>query len=309
MKQRITLKQKVTFWLVVFLAMSTANGALVFVREVVPDKQRFMKLKPCLFFSEGADPNFLEHGFMPKDVNDVYPELVGKVYKPVREPIDGNDVPPWDWFSTGYDHKELFAIAVAEMRKSRDPNRTLYLKGDEGIAGSVRFIVDEVGEIRLERLDNDIWQKILPDSVNIGSFLVGGNTAKTVITTQNTYVDLNLAGLAAEASDIELWSLTNTTTGELRYDGITPANLRCTGLVAAYSAGGVQRFNFRLLKNGLPLASPDNVSIPIEIRTTIASSPLLWSIEVAPNDLFRLQVENAGGVSDITIDTLKVVID
>lgn len=303
------MKQKIVFWVVVLLAMSTANGALVFIKEVAPDKQKFMGLRPCRFFSEGGDPNILEYGFLPEDVNDVYPDLVKREYRPIREPVDGNDIPPWDWFATSYRTSGLLAIAVAEMKKNEDPNRILYLKGDEGIEGSVRFIVDEGDEIRLERLDNDIWQKILLDSVNIGSFLVGGNTTKTVITTQNTYVNLNLAGLAQEASDIELWSLTNTTTGELRYDGITPANLRYTGLVAAYSAGGTQRFNFRLLKNGLPLAWPDNVSIPIEIRATIASSPLLWSIKVNPNDLFRLQVENADGVSDITIDTLKVVID
>lgn len=303
------MKQKIMFWLIILLASSTANGAIVYVKEVAPDKQTFMELRPCLFFSEGGDPNILDYGFLPEDVNDVYPGLVNKVYKPIREPIDANDVPPWDWVAESYSNSGLLAITVAEIKKNEDPNRILYLKGDYNIEGSVRFIIDEVGIPQLERLVSDIWQKILLDSVNIGSFLVGGNTTKTIIATQNTYVDLNLSGLAEEASDIELWSLTNSTTGELRYDGITPASLRCTGLVAAYSAGGTQRFNFRLLRNGSPLASPDNVSIPIEIKATIASSPLLWSIEVNPNDLFRLQVENADGVSDITIDTLKVVID
>ncbi len=152
----------------------------------------------------------------------------------------------------------------------------------------------------------DKWDVL--SSVNVGSMLVGGNTAETEIQFKDTFYDLNLDGLAVEASDIKLWTLINTTTGELRYDGMYSTSLSFTGLVAAYSAGGTQRFNFRLLKNGMPLSIPDNVSIPIEIRTTIASSPLLWGIKVAPGDTFRLQVENADGVSDIVIDTLKVVI-
>lgn len=146
------------------------------------------------------------------------------------------------------------------------------------------------------------------DSANIGSMIVGGNSATTIIVSQDTYVDLNLAGAVIEASDIELWTLTNTITGELRYDGVVPVSLNCTGLVSAFSIGGTQRFNFRLLKNGLSLPSPDNVDIPLEIRATIGASPLLWSIEVSPGDLFRLQVANADGMSNITIDTLKVSI-
>lgn len=147
-----------------------------------------------------------------------------------------------------------------------------------------------------------------PDSANIGSFLVGGNTTATDIVLTETYYDLDLDGNAVEASNNELWTLVDTTTGEMRYDGLTPFSATYRGLIATSSAGGTQRFNFQLLKNSSPLPSPDNIDIPLEVKDTIQSSPLLWSVEVEPDDLFRLQVENDDGTSDITIDTLKVEI-
>ncbi len=144
------------------------------------------------------------------------------------------------------------------------------------------------------------------DSKTIGSIVVGGNATATVISTINTFVDLNLGSPgAAEEGNIELFTLTNAVTGEIRYDGLEPASLLVNGLAAAFSAGGGQRFNFRLLQNGAPLPSPDNVDIPIEIGAELSSAPLHWPIKVVNGDLFRLQVENADGTSNITIDTLK----
>lgn len=142
---------------------------------------------------------------------------------------------------------------------------------------------------------------------NAGSFCLRGNTIKTEIFNANTFVDLILDG-SIEMSNNFLWELSNPANGELQYNGVEPDKLNFKGLVAAYSAGGIQRFNFRLLKNGLPLESPDGINIPLEIRTTIGSSPLLWYVSVLPGDKFRLQVENADGVSDIVIDTLMVTI-
>ncbi len=151
----------------------------------------------------------------------------------------------------------------------------------------------------------DILGKKIP---NIGSMAVGGNTAITAVLVINTFYDLNLGGAAVEASDIAQWTLTNTTTGELRYDGVATVHLTCTGLISAFSSGGTQRFNFRLLKNGSPLPAPDDIDIPIELKSNIAASPMLWPLSVSTGDLFRLQVENADGFSNIVIDTLKMSI-
>jgi len=144
------------------------------------------------------------------------------------------------------------------------------------------------------------------DSKNIGSFLVGGNITATDINTKDVFEDLNLNSSIEEASDNELWTLLDKTTGEIRYDGLTPVSISYAGLVAASSAGGAQLFSLRLLRNGSPLSSPDDVNIPLEIAATIKSTALIWSVTADPQDVFKLQVANTDGVSDITIDTLKV---
>jgi hypothetical protein len=51
------------------------------------------------------------------------------------------------------------------------------------------------------------------DSANIGSFVVGGNATPTTINIKDQFENLNLGGNAVAASDIELWTLTNATTG------------------------------------------------------------------------------------------------
>ena len=156
---------------------------------------------------------------------------------------------------------------------------------------------------------NTIRNGAQKDSTAHGEGALTGNATATTITLQDTFYDLNLGspGLAS-GDDIELWTITNATTGAMRYDGLTPINLHYTGVVAASSTGGTQRFNYRLLKNGSPLPAPDNVDIPVEIKSAVVSSAILWSAEVEFGDVFKIQVENADGTSNITIDTLKIQI-
>lgn len=146
------------------------------------------------------------------------------------------------------------------------------------------------------------------DSNNRGSLVVGGNAVATTINLQNQFEFLNLGGNAVAAGDIELWTVTNATTGEMRYDGISPVNVDYNGLITAKSLAVSNRFNFRLLKNGSPLPSPDNVDIPLGVGNTFQSSPLHWSLLVNPGDLLVMKVANADNQDDITIDTLKIFI-
>jgi hypothetical protein len=204
----------------------------------------------------------------------------------------------------------IFQYAQINSEDSFYSEKCIYVTGDQGVDNSIRVVRDINGNAVVEKRANGTWAPtLLRGMFCCGSMLVGGNTASTVIVTKDTFVDLNLNGLAVEAFNNNLWTLTDTTTGEMRYNGNIAVSLDFTGLIAAYSAGGLQRFNFRLLKNGLPLSSPNNVNIPLEIRVNVDSSTLLWSIMVSPGDKFRLQVENTDGTSDITIDTLKVIID
>ena len=143
------------------------------------------------------------------------------------------------------------------------------------------------------------------DSTSAGEVLVSGNSTPTTISLTTTFYDLNLNASAVESAAMARFTLTDSTTGEVRYDGLNPKLVEVSGLLAAVSSGGTQRFNFRLLLNGSPLAAPDNVDVPIQLGSTLTSAPLHWDLYMDPGDKLRLQVENADGDSNVTIDTLK----
>lgn len=147
------------------------------------------------------------------------------------------------------------------------------------------------------------------DSHSIVDVVIGGNAVATVISTQNTFVDLNLNNSAEVSTVTSRFTLTDPDSGEVRYDGLHPKMFVVRGLVAASSGGGGQRFNFRLLQNGSDLPSPDDVNVPILIGSNLSSAPLDWSVVANPGDLFRIQVANADGTSNVTIDTLKFSIN
>jgi hypothetical protein len=144
------------------------------------------------------------------------------------------------------------------------------------------------------------------DSVLRGSAVVGGNTTATTISVANTYYDLNLNSLMVEGSDIELWTLTNSTTGEMRYDGLNRVNVEYGGLICASSAGASNVFSFRLLKNGVTLSSPDNVDIQTDLTAEVFSMPLSWSVTIDPGDKLRLNVANTEGISNVVIEIYKI---
>jgi hypothetical protein len=141
-------------------------------------------------------------------------------------------------------------------------------------------------------------------SMNIGSVIANGITVSTLITTQNVWVDLDLDGLAVGGSNIELWTMVDADTGELRYDGLEPLFGALLATISALSQGGAQEFQFRAVKNGSPLS--DGVVAAREIGGILGSLTLLAPITVEPGDLVRLQVQNVSGTFDIDISFLSV---
>lgn len=137
------------------------------------------------------------------------------------------------------------------------------------------------------------------DSVSIGSLVVNDNAAATTISTINTYVDLNLNAIAVAGSNIEGWTLTNTTTGELRYDGISPFFGGAMYTISAQSSGAPQEFVFRIVKNGSILA--DDVELSMELKAETGALPYIAPITAVTGDLFRLQVQNIDGTSNVVI--------
>ena len=150
--------------------------------------------------------------------------------------------------------------------------------------------------------------KGVADSRTEGSWGVNGNSIATVISTVNTYVDLNFGTSAYESNVNSRFTLLSTTTGELRYDGIETTIFDVSGLIAALSQGQQRRFQFRLLKNNAVLPAPDNNDIPLDIGADLLSSALLWSVELATNDTLKIQVANIDNTDNLTINTIKVTV-
>ena len=145
------------------------------------------------------------------------------------------------------------------------------------------------------------------DSKTIGSCHVNSNATVTVIVTLNTYTDLNLNASALAGSNIERWSLTNTTTGELTYDGIEPLPGTISAQLSTLGETGSPEYRFRAVKNGVALA--DGIETVREAGAVqIVTTGLVAPVSVVTGDTIRLQVNNIDDAEDITITHLSVSI-
>jgi len=137
------------------------------------------------------------------------------------------------------------------------------------------------------------------DSATIGSIVVNDNTATTTISTINTYVDLNLNGLAVAGSNMERFILTNSTTGERQYIGIQGLVANFSETYSVQSGGSAQEFVFRLVRNGLAL--PDGAEDATELRSDTNSITVQSPVTGVKGDLFRVQVKNIDGTSNLVV--------
>lgn len=142
------------------------------------------------------------------------------------------------------------------------------------------------------------------DSKNIGSVVVAANSTATVISTIDTWVDLNLNALAVAGSNIELWTLDSTTTGQVSYDGIPPFHGTLTATLSGISVGAAQEFRFRAVVNGSPTS--DAIEQPREFSGTTGALTLIVPVVAVNGDTVRIQVKNIDGTSNITIQALSL---
>ena len=175
--------------------------------------------------------------------------------------------------------------------------------GGQGAFSNVRF--SGVGNPLQNISEKDIrWDfdgcTGVPDSRNIGSCISIGNSDPIIIT-QNTWTDLNQtgAGSVVAGNNIELWELTNTITGELTYRGVEEFR-GLTQNIITYVPVGSQSYEFRVVKNDLPLSpaqvfgtSGDNAS-PTQVN-------IFTSLTAVTDDRVRLQVQNVDGNNNLTV--------
>lgn len=140
-------------------------------------------------------------------------------------------------------------------------------------------------------------------SKEIGSFIVKGNATATSMTVQDQWEDLNLNASAVAGGSLERFTLTNTTTGEMRYDGREDFDGNYTVAMTLDSTGGAQTYDFRILVNGS--VTPDGVELGISIAGNDVAMPFQSPVCLVQNDLVRMQVVNrAGSPRDITIKSI-----
>jgi hypothetical protein len=176
---------------------------------------------------------------------------------------------------------------------------TKYTKAIAFVANDATGSVDSIGLDHTSIYVTSVDNGDASESRSIGSVTVNDNTASTTISTINTYVDLNLNALAVAGSNIEEWEMTNTTTGELKYIGLKPFDGEAEFAISAQSSGSAQEFLFQLVKNGS--AMTDGVESATELRSDTNALPLIVPVQAVTDDLFKVQVKNIDGTSNVMI--------
>lgn len=174
----------------------------------------------------------------------------------------------------------------------------LFAAGDLiGTATNTPLDVDTVG---VKTLSNGAQR----DSIAIGAMAAIGNATATTISTINTWTDLDLNAGATSSTNNSRYTLTNTTTGEQRYDDVNPIVPTLVASISCSSTGGTQEFEFRVVVNGSPTS--DVIVVSAEIGSDTVNVVLQAGLSVVQNDLVRVQVQNIDGTSNITIKNLIV---
>jgi hypothetical protein len=138
----------------------------------------------------------------------------------------------------------------------------------------------------------------IPDSKSEGMWTVQGNLELTLLSGSNWF-DFDFDASVVSTPSNERFTLTNTTTGELRYDGIEnfEGALICT--ISGLGSGSAAEYQFRAVVNGTPLI-PISILSANEISGTMSSTTLLADVPLVTNDLVKIQVRNVGSDTDFT---------
>lgn len=144
------------------------------------------------------------------------------------------------------------------------------------------------------------------NSFTIGSYVVDGNTTATTFAGNGVFTDFDFNALAIAGSTIERFTLNDTTTGELTYNGIEDFDGEATFVVYCTSTGGAVDFQVRIIKNGVAL--PDvfipTLDIGSETKAFVVSVP----IKLETTDTMRPQVLRVSGTSSITAAEASMVV-
>lgn len=143
------------------------------------------------------------------------------------------------------------------------------------------------------------------DSKNVGSYLVNNNTVATSLVS-GVWTDLDLGGIVLSANNIQRFTITNTTTGEIRYDGLKPFSGSINYTAYATSTGGARDFKMRTVKNGSVL--PDTFEPVQSIDSKSKQFQIIVPILLVTGDLVRPQALRVDGTSTLTVSHMSMSI-
>ena len=130
------------------------------------------------------------------------------------------------------------------------------------------------------------------------SIFVANNSVETVITGPGTFDTLNL-GTALSGVIEERFTLINTTTGEIRFDGDNfDGNLIVS--ISATKGGAIAVYKLRAFKT-VGNAIPNLIEQPLELKNTTVNGTLIVPISLIKNDQFRIEVESQSGSTNIIV--------
>ena len=143
------------------------------------------------------------------------------------------------------------------------------------------------------------------DSTTIAATFSVANVATTSITGLGTFDPLNLGTVSAGIAN-SLFTIVDTATGELRYDGINPFDGTLTCSISSFKSGGTVQYNFRAFKTVGAVAF-DEVEVSKSISTVLDSVTVVMSICVDPGDQFRMETEATSGTTVITVSEFSLI--
>jgi len=144
--------------------------------------------------------------------------------------------------------------------------------------------------------------KNVENSKYIGNVIVNGNNTQTVITTQNTWTDVNFDNNAGEGSNIERFTLDDSTKAEVSYLGLEEYKGSITGTFSVLSPGA-QNYELRYVLDTGSGFNPmsDGVIIPFATDSATGTFPLSIPLVCDTGDKIKPQVRNIDGNDNITI--------
>ena len=143
------------------------------------------------------------------------------------------------------------------------------------------------------------------DTKAIGGMHCNSNATVTLLSL-NVWTDLNLNGNAVPSSSIQRFTVTNSTTGELRMDDTKPLSGVALVSITGIGQSGQDDYEFRVVKNSATL--PNDIVAGTSTNANDRNICLVVPITADKNDLFRIQVRNSSGGDDFTIKNVSIQI-